>query len=382
MTSWTQSKVVAVIGVMCSVALLAFAPGCGEEEEATPEGAASGDAYASAIPSGEMLSLTTDGDVTAQGLTLEQGVEGEASPIHAESQRVRDALDRLRAATSARIDEVVAGGVAEEVTIGRLSCKKWEKEGERAHWRLQVCQVDARAERFSFVLQGRALDAGEDGYMPVFAGQGVRLPEVDGRRRGVGQLGYNFDNYATLTGESFSGKLGIGYRAAGRVRQLHLGLKDVQGPGMEEAHTGRFAFRHLLGKGGSFRFAAPLDLVALDGEGAPTRGADGTDERVRAGVVWTREGRARSAASICGGTLGERCVHAASCWERTGVVSFEEESGELVTPTWDEAACPAPAELPEEITEPPSEEETGLPAGTEGETGAPMMDEPAASAQE
>lgn len=373
MKTTTQTLFVAILSGLLNLAVTACVPGGEVSGDVNGE---TGDAFVDAIPTAQMLSLSTDEGTVSQGLTVEQGLTGEPSEIRAHAERVREGLNRLRAETHARIDRIVGEGEMTELTLERATCKRWDLDGEQSHWQLTSCKAEARQDGGAighrFVLRGKPLGADDDAYLPVFAGRGAKLPAEDGQRRGAGQVGYNFDHIATLTGADVAGKLGIGYRAGGRARQLNMGMKDLQGPNMEKAHTGRYQFKHAVGRGGQFRFMTGADLVTLDEAGEPARGQDGVDERLRAGIVWNGQGRARTAAAICGGTLGERCIHRHQCWERGGEVAFEDESSDAAGPSWEPTAC---GQMPEDLDAAPGEDEVTLPEGDD-DLGAPSMEEP------
>jgi hypothetical protein len=249
----------------------------------------------------------------------------------------------------------------------------WEAPAEGVSWQLVSCLVDARRDRYGFVLRGRPVGSTDEAaWRVVFAGEGVRLPDFGGARRGAGRVGYNFDHLAELTGDDVGGQIGIGYRIAGRARQLVLGLRDVHGEGDSSATTALFRFNHVLGRGGRFAFLAGGDWLMRDENDALVEGQDGIDELARIAMAWNDEGAARTLAIVCGGSVGEgTCVYVAQCWTAAGEATHGAVQGD--GPVWNETECPAVQ------VDPPEEEELG---DAEDEAGAPIVDEPPPSPEE
>ena len=371
MKTTTRTIFVAILSTLLGASVIACVPA---DDGSTTD--TSSDTYASSLPTSEMLSLSSDdaSGTVSQGLSTSEQALGDPSEIRKVAQDLREGLNELRAETHERISFIVDNGTSQEVTLNNLECKQWELDGPNNHWKLSACKLDRRAERFGWALSGKPLGAEDDAYLVVFAGKGVKLDAHEGRRRGAGQVGYNFDNVAALTGREVSGKLGIGYRAAGPARGMNIGMKDLVGPGMDTPHNALFQFRHVRGEGGMFRFATGADVATTDANGEIERGQDGTREFVRAGVAWNGEGRARTAAAVCGGTLGEgNCVYRHQCWEKDGSVGFDEETNQPVAPEWEASSC---APVPEDIDAP---SEDGVePAAADGKNGAPAVEEPPA----
>ncbi len=338
-----------------------------------------GDEFAEAIPTSEMLRLEAgDAGRGGQGLTLEQGL-GTPSELknHADAvvARVNGALE----VTHARIEALIEGVEPREVARNGVTCKIWETDGDRAHWLLSSCERPARGEGFAFLLAGRPLaSTSEDDYLPVFAGAGARLEAVEGRRRGAGRVGYNLDNLNALTGEGPTGKVGIGYRAAGRARQLNIGLKGFKAAGEERDISALYNFKKVEGVGGRLAFKVLTDFMTREG-GELSRGQDGVDEFGRVALSFAQGKGARAAAVACGGSVGEgRCVGLHQCWAPSGEVTFEElAEGSEARPQWEETSCPA---LREALDAAPSEGD--LSPAPEGEGGLPAPAVPGASADE
>lgn len=327
------------------------------------------DDYTAAIPSEQMLALTTEANASA-----EAQAGADANGVAAMGRDVMQGIDQLRADTHASLRALVASTTPTEITRGDATCKVWAQTGDGVNWQLVSCRVDARADRYAFVLRGRAESStSESDFLPVFAGEGRRLPDFAGERRGAGRVGYNFDHLSVLTGVEAGGQLGLGYRAAGRVRQLVLGLRDVHGPDDEESTTALFRYDHRVGVGGRFAFVTGADFIARDTLNELVSGEDGVAELARVAMAWNEGGEARTLVTACGGTLGQGvCVRIAQCWSADGATTYGEVA--LNEPTWSEAACPA-------VDFGDAAADDQVPA-SEDEAGAPVVDEPAPSADE
>ena len=157
-----------------------------------------------------------------------------------------------------------------------------------------------------------------------------------------------------------------------------IGLKDVDGPEIDEPFSALYNYKHIIGKGGLFRFGTQFDVVTLDGDGNAVKGTDGTKENIRAAAAWNTAGKALTHILICGGTLGQgSCKHWGQCWEADGTLTYDEVfEGD---PNWEKCDT-----MPIDNAEvsPPSEEELSLPSEGETDTGAPVIPEPSADTEE
>lgn len=341
------------------------------------EGTTSDD-YAEAIPSASTVELALEED-DGGALTSDSALEGDPSTFR---ERAREIVERVNAAirtTHERIDEITSSVEPTELELRRLSCKQWETTiDEGLDVRVRSCLLDRRAKRFVYSLEARAAESDDDAaYLPIVGGRGIKLPRFEGERRGVGQVGYNFDNLASLLGEGLVGKVGVGYRHAGRARQLDLGLLQFGVMGSTDLLNARFHFMHVLGRGGFLRHIRFGDFLTRDESDHLIGGADGLKEVGRIALAWSRSGAARVVAAACGGTVGEgECVRVVQCYQASGAVSYEDVAAESAAITWDEAACP---EVPMPPMGAPGEGEVGAPpAGSDADVPGPSMEEPPA----
>ena len=354
---------------------LTILSGCGETEEADDEA----NEYVEAIPNMEMLGLSTEEmETTDQELRVrEQPLVGDPAVIREHNQEVMAKLNNLLMATHKHIDRLTDNTTPTEVTVGNLTCKVWEGDGEKAHWRLGSCQKDKVAKRYAFVLRGRPLDSQEESaYLNVFAGEGVILPSFENRRRGHGWVGYNFNNIKQLTGENVEGTLGIGYHAVRRWRLMTLGLKDLKGPQETRAHSARYRFARIIGLGGHFSFVTYHDFLTRDTDDSMIPGQDGMEELGRVKVGWLSNGGGRTVWAACGGTVGDgNCVRIAQCWKAAGVVTFEGIDDGSPQIDWVPTDCP---EMPPEIVvdQAPPETDAEAPSNTDGDTGMIQIETP------
>ena len=335
------------------------------------------DEFAEAIPNEGMLGLELgEGDQVGQALTVEQGIVGDPSDLRGHAQQAVSRVNEMLRETHARIDALIEDVEPTEVIREGVTCKVWEDDGQRAHWLLTSCRKDARARRFGFVLLGRPLDSTSKGdYVAVFAGEGALLPRFEGARRGAGRVGYNLDNLHSLRGEGPTGKIGIGYRAAGRARQLNIGLQNFQPADAEQDISALYSFKRVVGRGGHLAFNLKADFLAASEEGDLSRGQDGLDEFGRVAVSFARNKAARTVAAVCGGSVGEgRCAAIHQCWVASGEVSYEEIAEDAeATPQWEPTSCP---ELRESLDAAPSEGEMAPAPTGEDALPAPEVPEP------
>ena len=342
-----------------------WAAGCGGD-------AATGDDFVDAIPSEAMLELAVDEESTATALTTP-----DPSRLQERAREIASRSNTAMKEAHARLRQALAGVEPTELQVGGLTCKQWQLEREGVELRVRSCQLERLARRFMFSLQARTAGSTDEGAWRVLAaGRGRVLDAVDGERRGGGVVGFDFDNAYALFGHGPQGKVSYGYRAAGELRQLHLGLQQFQAEGAEEATTARHHFMHLRGRGGVLRFGRVDDFVARGSNDELTAGTDGVDEVGRIALAWARERAARIVASVCGGTVGEgQCVRMKQCF-RNGQVTMEQTGIDSAQgPEWQATACP---DMPIPVELPPAEGDLEAPDDVDGEIPGPDLDEPAA----
>lgn len=353
-------------------------PACGSDDDSTTSGTAASDEFAEAIPDTETLALTLDDGADEAALTDPAALTGQPSEIRHLAKSVFERVNALREAAQARVAALIEGVEPETYSEGKFDCKRWsvENEGETVHWQLTSCQKDKKNRHYVFALKGRPIDAGDDALVAVMAGEGKVLARFDNKKRGSGKVAFNFDALAALTGEAGpSGQLGIGFRAAGRTRQLNVGLRDFARADDETPLTGLYRFKHIHEVGGRVSLLAHGDVVTRDENDALVQGTDGQEELVRAVLAWNRGVGARAAAAVCGGTVGEGiCERVVQCWRPDGVVSHEAtddqaeaerggHGGAHGKPKWEPAMCPAAAAGIEDIDDAPAPEDFEVPAG-------------------
>ena len=201
--------ILAVLAVMVT----ACGGSSGTSATTTPEEKAA--AYAEAIPNMDMLTLSED-DTTAADTAAAASAKlvGDPSAIREHNIQVMQRVNTLMKTVSNKITAIImehAGTIpdekaaiakaATETTKDGYPCMAWESDGELAHWKLEVCELDGEAKRYGFTVQGRPLDStSEEDYLTAVGGTNAVLPAYDGKRRGHGKIGFNFDNWASLTG--------------------------------------------------------------------------------------------------------------------------------------------------------------------------------------
>jgi hypothetical protein len=343
--------------------------------------------YALAVPSLDMLDMTLDqASTTSVPVTL-SGKIGDPASAAQVADYVRAHIHQALAETHDRVSALFSGTVSSPVAINGNSCKVWEADGkaEANHYRLVVCLKDESAKTYSFLLQGKPVGASTDAYLALMAGEGRSLPTYQGYARGAGKIGYNFDHLNTLLGQGPTGLVGIGYRAAGAVRQVGFGLKSFKPESGTQEVSALYRFRHVFGKGGMLRFALDADFVTKDSDGTLIGGHDGLDELGRVVVAWSALGSARSSAAICGGTVGEgKCVGLHQCWSSDDKLTAEDTSTDSSASKtdWDTSSCPKDGDLIDLAARAPLEADMTVPANGSGDVSAPNVDEPAQDAQE
>jgi hypothetical protein len=377
-------------GVEIAAALLAASlVACGEgASDGSGDGvdtASAGD-YLEAVPDGDQLDLTLDEDGTAEQALSEPAPtppaaeEPEPGPAriralaHDVFQRINDRIHDTRD----RIREAMAGVEPETLTVGGFQCKRWEKDGERAHWRFTSCRRDAKNRVFAFKLEGRPLDGTDDDLLTVFAGEGRIIARFDDKKRGSGRVGYDLDNLNELTGEGPTGKIGIGYRAVGKVRQLEVGLHELKQGADDVGISARYSYRQEIGKGGHVKLKANADLVTRDDDGNLVLGQDGTAEKARVALSWKHDKGARAAVALCDGTVGEgECVHLKQCWSRDDRLQQDDLSPDAGK-HFDRGCDPGDGAVNDE----PSESDVSEPAAGNGDIPGPAVQEPGADPAE
>lgn len=368
--------------MMLGAGTLALALGALGCDTGTTEGTDSEVAeFQTAVPGMQMMTLGFEDQATVSGaLTTEEGELGEPSAFKEHAQMLMDKVNGLLQLTHDQAEATFEDAEPITVTKGAYTCKRWEADGRggKAHWRMSSCLKDKGAKKYAFRIDGRPMDsASDDDYLVVFAGEGKVLPkqaqEAGNTPRGAGFIGYNFDNLATLTGKDVAGRMGVGYFGLGKARHLVLALDGVKGANADQARTGIYRYKRVVGQGGHFSFVGLADWLTLDAGGAPIAGKDGTDELARAAIAWKADGAARTALTACGGTLGEGvCLRLVQCWAKTGAVEYEAAEDAKGQPSWDKKACPA---MPYDV-EVPGESDLDVPT-PDAESGAPGVAEPA-----
>jgi len=348
--------------------------GCDQADEG------SADEYGAALPEPGMLTLSFDDTEALTGaLGADGSPEGEGADLlpggyREAAQAVMDRLNQLIEDTHGALSKLTAAATPVEVTKGATSCKTWEADGEAAHWSLVTCLKDKGAKKFGFVLKGRPLGSTADAdYLVVLAGEGKAMPAWNGKKRGMGRVGYNLDNLSALTGEAVGGRIGITYRSVGAVRALNIGLDEVVGADGAAARSGVYRFHLVVGKGGRFAWVDTGDYLARE-NGQLVAGQDGEVEWVRAAVAWRNDGFARTVRAACEGTVGQgQCVRVAQCWSAGEELSWSMLLDEAQEITWSSTAC---KDVPLAIDAEPGTDDQKPPKDKDGECGAPVMPEP------
>lgn len=372
-----------------AVALVAAAAAC--DGGATEETSSDYAEFQTAVPGMQMVTLSFEDTATTSGaLTTEEGALAEPGAFKAHAQAVMDKVNQALQYVHQRAEETFADAEPVVTTKGAMECRTWEADGGggNAHWRLTSCLKDNGAKKFEYLIEGRPIDSeSDDDYLTVFAGEGKLLPQSAqpgevgngtakaGGLRGAGHIGYNFDNFATLTSQDVAGRLGVGYHGLGAARHLVLALDGVK-IGDHGPRTGIYRYKRVIGKGGHFSYVGQADWVTTDADGAFVAGKDGVDEVGRAAIAWKASGEARTAVLACEGTLGAgSCIHLVQCWSKAGAEEWAgTAAGAKGKPAFDKKACPA---VPFDV-ELPGEGDLDAPA-PDAAAGAPLVDEPTAA---
>ncbi len=355
--------------------LVAFAlNACGGDTESDDPVLGVDEEYLEAIPTEDQLNLLLT-DQEGQALSSEEyALEGSPAQVRALTQEIFQRINSTVQDSLQRMRQAASNVEPETYEEGAIKCKRWVGSHEGVEWRLRSCHRDLRNRLYGFVLEGRA--EGTEEYLSVFAGEGRVMARFDGKRRGAGKIGYDLDNLNSLTGQGPTGKIGIGYRAVRKVRQLHIGLKEFSRDGSEPI-SARYNYKHLIGVGGKVSLATRADFVTTDENGEFVTGQDDVVERGRISLGWKRGLGARAALVVCDGTVGEgECVRISQCWKRNSNIVAETLSSGEAQPAFESAECP---EAPFSVEEPPSVEELELPG--DGEL-APEVPEPTADPNE
>lgn len=382
-------SMVAGLGII-TMALGAF--GC---DGGGTDGETAGDyaEFETAVPGMQMLTLSFEDTGTTTGaLTTEEGALGEPAAFKEHAKAVMDKVNEVLKLTHDQAAATFADAEPVVTTKGAMECRTWEADGEggKAHWRLSSCLKDKGAKKFMFRIEGRPIDSDADAdYLTVFAGEGKLLPQSaqpaadggssgtakGGGLRGAGHIGYDLDNFATLTGKDVAGRMGIGYYGLGAARHLVLALDGVKGVASDAPRSGIYRYKRVIGKGGHFSYVGQADWVTTDADGAFVAGKDGTDELGRAAIAWKSTGEARTALLACGGTLGDgQCLHLVQCWSKTGEVVWDGTADAKGKPQFDKKACPV---VPFDVDVPPAGD-LEVPA-SDPDSGAPLVDDPGAA---
>lgn len=371
------------------LALVAFAPACGAEDEKTTSTSESED-FLAAVPASDELALSIDEPSEGQALTVDGEMldEGEA-PLHRYGGKVVERVNEAVASARARVDALIADAEPETYTEGNVTCRRWTVDQEGNTWRFSSCQRDRSARRYAFALSGKASGTDDDAFAPVFVGEGRVLPgrNANGRRQATGRVGFDLDALDALTGDGRGmGKVGIGFRHVGRVRQLNVALRDFARGDDETPVSALYRYKRIVGTGGHVSLLAHGDVLTRDEAGGLTYGEDGSDEALRIRIGWLKDRGARAAAIACGGTVGEgECARIVGCWAAGGETRHEgiesDSSERPERPTRERLAERFPGGAcanVAEVEDAPAPEETAVDAAESPDA----VEEPAAAAEE
>ncbi|MEI7892165.1 MAG: hypothetical protein WCI05_03690 [Myxococcales bacterium] len=382
--------------VMSSLlALMTLVPAC-SSNTSSGTGGATTDEYLMVIPGTDQLAIT-QGDTlltttSDQPLgTVSQAVVGETSDTQKEVDAIRLLVNKMVSDTKAVISSVTASVTSTAITVGGRTCKRWEFIDKSIQWQLVSCKLTAsRSEEdhsdggtgddagvvsagtYEFFLRGKP-DTAAGSYRMVFGGRGKGLPSFNDKARGHGWVGFDLDALKVLTGENLGGKIAIGYRASGKVRQLNLGFSGVTSATTTQPFDALYAFHHVVGNGSWLRNVVKGDYFKVDGLKL-VPGQDTKVDTIRRIVGWNREGAARAFLAVCGETVKDaftrRCVLGRQCWGANGLVTFESWGSAPWDSTCATVLAPSDAE-----TEPGEERELER-EGTKPEKGDDHVDGP------
>jgi hypothetical protein len=363
-----------------ALSLLSFGCGGGGGDDEEEENEAD---FTEAIPNGDVIGVELDEEGGGQGLTLAeqaQAAEGQASRFAEHAGKTAERINDARQIVQTLVDAVVDATPSIEEIEGR-KCRVFEGDKDGNRLVLTSCAVNRVARNFAFKLEGRAAEGSDDDLKILMAGQAKILVPNAGKRRGVGRVGFNLDAINELTGNGPTGQVAIGYRAAGRFRQVVAGFRDFQGDDDAQEFSALYNFKSIKGKGGTLKFIFNADVVSIDG-GMLSEDLDGVAEVGRVSLAFSRNGKARIAGVVCGGSLGEECIFGRECAEANGTLtftSFAQDEGDQLE--FDSAKCPVKGDGADDVPlvedEPPSEGDVEPDDGdNDGDIPGPAVDAP------
>ncbi|MEO1172940.1 MAG: hypothetical protein AAFX94_12955, partial [Myxococcota bacterium] len=231
--------------------------------------------FAAAVPTAEALEVSVEED--AEPMPPE--AEFDPSSFYEQAQEVAARVNEARKTLQAHIDEIKASGEPVATSIEGRECAVWQQERPRYDAQLTACRLEERARRYSFKLEGRTLGS-EDEFILLAAGRG-RLLDLDDAdsRRVAGTIGYDFDAARALFDtEGPTGRIAVGYRSAGSVRQLRIAVDEVQWTTDSQVRSAFHNYIHSAGRGGRLTYSRNSDFLTTDGEGEFFSGQDGVRE--------------------------------------------------------------------------------------------------------
>ncbi|MEM6531722.1 MAG: hypothetical protein AAF654_03830 [Myxococcota bacterium] len=366
--------------VSTAIATLAIAlAGCGDTTTTDPVDSE----FAAVIPTTEALEVSVEEEPEPIPPEIEDGATPRFDPssFYEQAQEVAARVNAARETLQAHIDDIKENGEPVATSIEGRECAQWDQERPRYEARLTACRLERRARRYSFKLEGRPLGS-EDEYLLLAAGRG-RILEGEDNRAVAGTVGYNFDAARTVfANEGPTGRIAIGYRSARSVRQLRIAVDEVQWSDETEVRTAFHNYLHVAGRGGRLTYSRNSDFLAENSTGDFVSGQDGVREGGRVSLAWSRMNRARAAATVCGGTLGERCLRVVRCYSAVREdASYEDVSEERsASIDWDRVRCPSVEFDPEAPVDGLNDVEE--PAPDADEIPGPDVEEPGPSTEE
>ncbi|MBC7793705.1 MAG: hypothetical protein H7Z43_08350 [Clostridia bacterium] len=329
---------------------------------------------ADAVPDAQMLAITTP------STTDDQALSTDPSTINAAAEALADDVNDAVGLLQSKIDQLRATATVQTTTVGLTTCDVWIATIDAVAYRLSACERERLLQTHTFILEAHAATSTDDkDYVTVAAGHGGGLKSYEGERRGYGTIAYDFDALRTIRGSGPSGKIAIGYRAAGQVRQLAISYK---GFAYNESvpQSARITYKRIVGTGGKITFATYADVLAPGpNAGSYVNGTDGLDENARVSLGWLASGSARAAAFACGGTVGQgACVHVAQCYSVSGSVSYEQIVAGTASVSFSATDCSNA-----DVDDAPSDDDMTVSTDASADlAGAPAVDEPVADANE